>query len=323
MPLTRTKRQYRRHPRPDQNAPRRPKTAYVLFGEAIRQDPDLSRLPFSEVTKQIGARWRELSHEKRVNFWEMPAAEKLREYKVELEQYKQTENYQRYQEYLEEMAEAQHKPKSTILPSSTSTATSLEPMSVSQPSTTQIQEGFQATQQRDFDTDDALSSDHLNSDSQSQLAMSSIDSGMEEVQCIIHSLGINSQLIRVAAFPPEDMTANSVEAFLSGTGLLLFLWERNEALGLVKSVYNQRNESAQQNAIDIFAMAAVGSYCDGEPKSAPFQKDFLHFFICMLSSRSEMSGLRCMRLFTCLAICRFTNNVESARRLMCKRLVLS
>lgn len=34
-------RPYRRHPRPDPNAPHRPKTAYVLFGEHVRQDPTL------------------------------------------------------------------------------------------------------------------------------------------------------------------------------------------------------------------------------------------------------------------------------------------
>jgi hypothetical protein len=53
-----------------------------------------------------------------------------------------------------------------------------------------------------------------------------------------------------------------------------------------------------------------------------FQESFLHFFLCMLSSHLDMCDLRRVRLFTCLAICRFTGSVESARSLIRKRLVL-
>jgi hypothetical protein len=42
QPSARTRRPYRRHPRPDHNAPRKPKTDYVLFGEHVRKDPALS-----------------------------------------------------------------------------------------------------------------------------------------------------------------------------------------------------------------------------------------------------------------------------------------
>jgi hypothetical protein len=98
----RTTRSYRRHPQPDSNAPHKPKTAYVLFGEHVRQDPTLSRSSFIEIARETGKRWRDLSHEERVNTWQAPAADRLEKYKEELACYKETEEYRNYQMYLEE-----------------------------------------------------------------------------------------------------------------------------------------------------------------------------------------------------------------------------
>jgi hypothetical protein len=53
---------------------------------------------------------------------------------------------------------------------------------------------------------------------------------------VLNSLGVNPHLIRVTAFPREGMTDIAVEAFLHGTGPLLYLWGHDEALGLVSSV---------------------------------------------------------------------------------------
>jgi len=49
---TRMTRPYRRHTRPDPNAPPKPKTAYVLFGEYVRQDPVLGGLPSPRLLKR-------------------------------------------------------------------------------------------------------------------------------------------------------------------------------------------------------------------------------------------------------------------------------
>jgi hypothetical protein len=119
------------------------------------------------------------------------------------------------------------------------------------------------------------------------------------------------------------MVMKFVEYFLYGTGSLLFLWNRDEALELVTSVYTPAPDAKLAYAPEVFAMAAVGSYCDGTHHSIGFREPILHHFLYMLSAISDVSNLRRMRLFACLAICRFTNSVQSARRLMCKRLPLS
>jgi hypothetical protein len=141
---------------------------------------------------------------------------------------------------------------------------------------------------------------------------------MAEVRQIAQALGVDPQLTRVAAFPPEEATTQAVEAFIYGTGSLLSLWGQDEALNAVRSVYFPGTNSQPVSSIEVFAMSAVGSYCDSVGQEVLFREKFLHFFLYMLSSSSDITDLRCMRLFACLAICRFTNSVLSARRLMRK-----
>ena len=305
----RTTRPYRRHPRPDPHAPPKPKTAYVLFGEHVRQDPASSRSSFTEIAKETGRRWRELPNEERANTWERPAAERLQEYKEKLESYKQTEDYQSHRTYLELFEQRRHNSESTT-PSDDKSLSTSKPASFSRLPAWQGQEDFEAILQESVDTED------LKLDLRSQETASPVKCGMDEVRHILKALGINSHLIRVAALPPEDMTSKAVEAFLHGTGSLLYLWNQTEVSNLVRSVYHSQSDSKPADTTEVFAMSAVGSYCDGDAHTMLLQEKFLHLFLHMLVLHVDMSNLHRMRLFTCLAICRFTNSAESARRLM-------
>jgi hypothetical protein len=271
----------------------------VLFGEYVRQDPALSCSSFVDIAKETGKRWRESSDNERIHNWETPAADRLRDYKVELGTYKHTEDYQSYQIYLEEFKQGRH--------SSESKASSYGKASL----ISKDQEEIEAISQDSVDIEDL----YLESQPQDKAAF--VKSGMEEVHNILKNLGIHSHSTRVAAIPPEDITTKAVEAFLHGTGSLLYFWSQDEALALIKSVYHPQRDSTPVHAIEVFAMSAVGSYCDGEAHTMLVQGKFLHSFLYMLSSPSNMSDLRRMRLFACLAICRFTNSTESARRLIC------
>ncbi|CAN9176814.1 unnamed protein product [Alternaria alternata] len=312
--VARTTRPYRRHPRPDPHAPHKPKTAYVLFSEHVRQDPALSRSSFTEIAKETGKRWRELSHEERTIIWETPAADRLQDYKNDLERYRQTETYRSHQTYLEGFKQRSHNPKSTTMldnkAASTSELASFGPLTASEG-----QKEFEATCQENVDTDD------IDLEGGSQDTASPDEGKVEEMRQISKAFGINPHLIRVAAFPPEDMTTKAVEAFVYGTGSLLFLWNQDEALDLVRSVYHPQGDSKPVHTTEVFAISAVGSYCDAEAHKMLAREKFLHFFLYMLSSSSGVCALRRMRLFACLAICQFTNSVESARRLMCKQLM--
>ncbi|KAF2844185.1 hypothetical protein T440DRAFT_559756 [Plenodomus tracheiphilus IPT5] len=216
----RTTRSYRRHPRPDPNAPHKPKTAYVLFGEHVRQDPTLSRSSFTDIAKETGKRWRDLSQEERVNTWEAPASDRLEKYKEELDCYKETEEYRNYQMYLEEFRQQQH--HSASMGSLDNKFSSAQEIADSnQPPATL--EGIEATYQERMD----MKSQDLRSQSPDTASLTK--DSMDEVHSISKALGVNTHLIRVTALPQEDMTARAVKTFLDGTGSLLFLWNREEA----------------------------------------------------------------------------------------------
>jgi hypothetical protein len=306
-------RPYRRHPRPDPKAPLKPKTAYVLFGEHVRQDPALAHSSFTEITKETGKRWRELSSEERIIIWETPAAGRLQDYRKELDRYKQTDSYQSYQTYLEGFKQQRHSPESILLSDNTLSSTK-EPAISGQLSASQG--GLEATH-----PESVWTSDH-DLEGGSQDSASPVEDEMKEVRHISKAFGINAHFTRVTAFPQEDMTIKAVEAFVYGTGSLLYLWNRDEAFDLVRSVYHPQSDSKPVYTTEVFAMSALGSYCDAEAHTMLAREKFLHFFLYMLSSSSDVCLLRRMRLFACLAICRFTNSVASARRLMCKRLML-
>jgi hypothetical protein len=307
-------RQYRRHPKADPNTPQKPKTAYVLFGEQVRQEPALSHLSFVEIAREVGKRWRELISEERTNTWELPAADKLKGYKEEIERYKQTDDYQNYQLYLEAFKQGRQDTQS-MMPSDNKAFSVSEPSPSTQQPPTQDQIGHEATTQDNFDTE-------MTYEEPTKDTASPVEVGLDEVRRILRALGVNSNLIRVAAFPPEKLTVKAVESFLYGTGSLLYFWSQDEALDLIRSVYGAQNDSTSAHTTEVFAMSAVGSYCDAEAPIVFPQEKFLHFFLHMLSSSHDMGDLRCMRLFACLAICRFTDSVESARILMRKPLLL-
>lgn len=310
----RTTRSYRRHPRPDPNAPHKPKSAYVLFGEHVRQDPTLSRSSFTDIAKETGRRWRTLSHEEQVNTWGAPADHRLGKYKEELECYKTTEEYQNYQMYLEKFKQQQHHSES-MRPSDNESSSAPKIADSNQPPFKL--EGLEATYQKTMDR----KSQDLRS--QSPDIASLIKDSMDEVRSLSKALSIDTHSIEVSTFPKEDMTARAVKTFLDGTGSLLFLWTREEAEDLVRSVYRPRYDSKPTSATEVFAMSAVGTYCDAEAHTPLAQEKFLRLFLYKLSSSIKMSDLCYMRLLICLAICRFTNHVDSARRLTCKRLMLS
>ncbi|RFU73778.1 high-mobility group 20a [Trichoderma arundinaceum] len=89
------KRKYRRHPKPDENAPERPMSAYVLFS--------------NKIAKLVGENWQSLPLPEREVYEGQARASKERYYR-EMALYKETPEYRKYMRYLEEFNEKQAKP---------------------------------------------------------------------------------------------------------------------------------------------------------------------------------------------------------------------
>lgn len=101
-----TKRKYRRHAKPDRNAPIKPPSAYIMFSNDSRAELKNKNLSFAELAKIVGDQWKNLSHIEKQSY-ERRAMRAKDEYLAALEQYRQTPQYHRYQEYLNEFKSKQ------------------------------------------------------------------------------------------------------------------------------------------------------------------------------------------------------------------------
>lgn len=123
---TSTKRKYRRHPKPDENAPERPPSAYVIFSNQVRELLKGQELSFTEIAKVVGERWQVLPAEER-EACERQANSAKEKYYAGLAEYKKTPQYEAYQKYLEEFRAKHNAPtkegKRSKLETETSTST--------------------------------------------------------------------------------------------------------------------------------------------------------------------------------------------------------
>lgn len=95
------KRKYRRHPKPDENAPERPPSAYVIFSNKTREQLKGKNLSFTEIAKLVGEKWQNLSPCEK-ELYEKQAFTAKERYNNELAEYKKTNRYQEYARYLSE-----------------------------------------------------------------------------------------------------------------------------------------------------------------------------------------------------------------------------
>ncbi|KAK4238664.1 hypothetical protein C8A03DRAFT_14896 [Achaetomium macrosporum] len=96
-----TKRKYRRHPKPDENAPERPPSAYVLFSNKMREELKGRNLSFTEIAKLVGENWQNLTAAEKEPFESQAQAMKDK-YLADFAEYKKTPEYRKYQVYLQE-----------------------------------------------------------------------------------------------------------------------------------------------------------------------------------------------------------------------------
>ncbi|KAI9167003.1 High mobility group protein 20A [Paramyrothecium foliicola] len=106
-----TKRKYRRHPKPDENAPERPPSAYVLFSNKMREDLKSQNLTFTEIAKLVGEHWQNLDPAEK-EIYESQANAAKDKYHQDLAEYKKTSEYRKYSQYLQEFKERQAKQSS-------------------------------------------------------------------------------------------------------------------------------------------------------------------------------------------------------------------
>ncbi|KAJ9050828.1 hypothetical protein DSO57_1010622 [Entomophthora muscae] len=93
------KRRYRRHPKPDPNAPRKPQTAYIMFSNSIRSGGAYKHMSFTQSAQQVAEIWRTLAPHLRQPYLDRAEHERG-VYREQIARYKLTPEYRDYQNYL-------------------------------------------------------------------------------------------------------------------------------------------------------------------------------------------------------------------------------
>ncbi|KFY32171.1 hypothetical protein V493_00446 [Pseudogymnoascus sp. VKM F-4281 (FW-2241)] len=93
------KRKYMRHPKQDPNAPARPRSAYVIFSNKMREDLKDKSLSFTEFTKVVGRKWQCLTPSEKEPHEHQSFTER-ETFTIELAGYITTESYKTYSGYL-------------------------------------------------------------------------------------------------------------------------------------------------------------------------------------------------------------------------------
>lgn len=98
------KRRYKRHPKPDDNAPPRPPSAYVLFANMVREEEKSKNLSFTQLARLVGEKWKSLGSSEKEDI-EAHAADVKKQYTADVTVYKKSLEYHLYQTYLTEFKE--------------------------------------------------------------------------------------------------------------------------------------------------------------------------------------------------------------------------
>ncbi|KAL1638337.1 hypothetical protein SLS56_000145 [Neofusicoccum ribis] len=284
----RTKRRYRRKPRPDINAPQKPKTAYVNFADNLRTDPAISSLSFVDIAREVGRRWQALPPEQK-HTWECQAARDMQEYEAQMDEYKTTENYRRYQNYLKAFRQDQFQgtrsrstPKSSVDQDRKSRSNSSETLSnASGGAISRSNSGS-----REYDDCQAAV----------DLALQELSVRRDEV------LASGVPIFDARTLPPEDVIRKAATSCSLGTGSLFFLIREEHLEEMLDHIYSQ--ESIEPlSLIVVLLMAAIGAHYDVECMSDSMRHGlFASATLIFDSEFSRPIDYRAMWVFTLLSV---------------------
>ncbi|KAF2794029.1 hypothetical protein K505DRAFT_361488 [Melanomma pulvis-pyrius CBS 109.77] len=249
-PGAREKRRYRRHPKADRNAPKKPKTAYVNFADQLRSEPDISCLSFIDIAKEVGRRWQILPLERK-RIWESHAARALQEYEVQIDEYKQTDDWRKYRAYLSEFKANQPQTTPARRSNSGRVGSSVRgERSRRSPSSTESPASMPSSS---------------SSGPEVELCHNALTLAFSELISLRGELtGQEVQLYDEHHLPAEGLVRRAMYAFVRGTGSLLFMWTYDQADEILNRIYRPEKPVDKMTLAECFTVAAMGAHYDME-----------------------------------------------------------
>jgi len=308
----RKKRRYRWHARPDPNAPKRPKTAYVNFADHLRTDPAIANMSFVEIAKEVGKQWQVMDTGIKQH-WETQAAAAMQGYEEQMEAYRRTEKYQQYQEYMENFKKAPGKTTRQKLKTNSSSET--VPRSGRSESADSGEGGGPASQDSNGE-----SPERLHDECQRALFKAST-----ELKRLRHEYS-DIQPEDTLAMPPDDLARTAIGAMMEGSGSLLYVFSKEQAEKLLADAYDASSKPDSLLLTELCIASAVGGHYNPRAISSSLTKRLAATALAFLESvdaTGDEHYLRIMRIMCCFAMHALLEKHVSARCCVTAALVIA
>lgn len=280
----------------------------VNFADRLRTDSEISQLSFVKIAREVGRRWQELPAEQK-RIWESSAARAMQEFEAQMDEYRKTDSWRRYQVYLRDFKMQQSTSTTWKRPgnsrATTDTSNNTRPYSATSPSSSDspISPPFNASNEVGAEQcHNALT-----------LAFSELVTLRGEI------LNQETRPYDEQHLPSEELVRRAMYAFILGTGSLLFMWTYEQADEILDRIYRPKERVDPMTLAECFTVAAMGAHYDMDCFSDRIRRVLyasgtLHFH----EQTAGQDYLRTMRLLLSMSFYALLEKHMSARYLIGK-----
>ena len=277
------------------------------FADQLRTDPGVNQLSFVNIAREVGRRWQDLpAEQKRV--WESNAARAMQEFEAQMDEYKRTDSWRKYQAYLNDFKTQQSTPSSTgkrpsNSRSTTDTSNNTRPYSRASPASS--------------DSPTSLPS-NTSMGTEAEVCHNALTLAFSELVTLRGEiLSEGTRPYNEYYLPSEDLVRRSIYAFIRGTGSLLFMWTYAQADEILDRIYRPQRRVDAMTLAECFTLAAMGAHYDMECfpdrlRRVLYASGTLHFH----EQTARQDYLRTMRLLLSMSFYALLEKHMSARYLV-------
>jgi hypothetical protein len=282
----------------------------VNFADQLRTDPQVSQLSFVHIAREVGRRWQELPPEQK-RVWESNAARAMQEYESQMDEYKKTDEWRRYQTYLNDFKAQQAQPTNG---KRAPVSRTMSHMSHS----TREQSRASPEPQTPESPGSSIPSSVSSSGTDAEVCHNALTLAFSEL------ISLRGEILTHAVrpynehhLPSEQLARRSMYAFIQGTGSLVFMWSYEQADEILNRIYRPKGRIDAMDLAECFTIAAMGAHYDMDCfpdriRKVLYASGTLHFH----ERTARTDFMRTMRLLLSMSFYALLEKHMSARYLI-------
>lgn len=285
----------------------------VNFADQLRTEPDIGSLSFVDIAREVGRRWQQLPPEQK-RIWESHAARAMQEYESQMDEYKKSDNWHKYQAYLMDFkGQQQASVKSTARPSQSRTTTSS--------SYTPVRDYSRASPSASSESPTSLASSVTSLGTEAEVCHNALTLAFSELVSLRGEiLGSSVRPYDADHLPPEELVRKAMYAFVQGTGSLLYMWTYPQIDEILDRIYRPTKPVDAMTLAECFTVAAMGAHYDMDCFPDRLRRVlYASGTLCFNEQTARLDYMRTMRLLLATAFYALLEKHMSARYVVGKR----